>query len=293
MSEKPGSYRIVDLSAGRRMMINMLDLSEPKHSMYGLLEVDVTAARQFIAGHKARTGETLSFTAFLTLCLARAVEENKAVQAYRKGRQQLVLFDDVDVGVMVEHKVGEKRALMGHVIRGANRKTYRQIHDEIRAVQSAPLPPNRGLPPWFRTAMLLPWPLSSLFKVLMRMIGRHDPTIVTAMAGTVSITSVGMFGEGHSGWGIFPATEVLGLVVGSIAWKPAVVEGRIEPREILHLTVAFDHNVIDGAPAARFTRRLVELIESGYQLVDDQPVTTLGLEVVPTSPISQSYCRVT
>jgi pyruvate/2-oxoglutarate dehydrogenase complex dihydrolipoamide acyltransferase (E2) component len=104
----------------------------------------------------------------------------------------------------------------------------------------------------------------------MRMIGRSDPTIVTAMGGTVSITAIGMFGEGHSGWGIYPATEVLGLVVGSIAWKPAVVAGRIEPREILHLTVMFDHDVIDGAPAARFTRRLVELIESGDGLDEEQ-----------------------
>jgi pyruvate/2-oxoglutarate dehydrogenase complex dihydrolipoamide acyltransferase (E2) component len=44
------------------------------------------------------------------------------------------------------------------------------------------------------------------------------------------------------------------------------VEGRIEPREILNLTVAFDHDIVDGAPATRFTRRLVELIESGYGL---------------------------
>ena len=55
-----------------------------------------------------------------------------------------------------------------------------------------------------------------------------------------------------------------------IAWKPAVVEGRIEPREILHLTVVFNHDVIDGAPATRFTRRLVELIESGYGLNEAQ-----------------------
>lgn len=115
--------------------------------MVGLLEVDVTMARQFIAQHKQRTGETLSFTGFLTLCLAHAVEENKEVQAYLKGRKQLVLFDDVDVGMMIEHQVGEKRALMGHVIRGANRKTYREIHEEIRSVQSAPAPPNKGLPP--------------------------------------------------------------------------------------------------------------------------------------------------
>ena len=63
----------------------------------------------------------------------------------------------------------------------------------------------------------------------------------------------------------------LDLIVGSTAWKPAIVEGRIEPREILNLTVVFDHDVIDGAPAARFTRRLVELIESGYGLDKEQP----------------------
>jgi pyruvate/2-oxoglutarate dehydrogenase complex dihydrolipoamide acyltransferase (E2) component len=40
----------------------------------------------------------------------------------------------------------------------------------------------------------------------------------------------------------------------------------IEPREILNLTVMFDHDIVDGAPAARFMRRLVELIESGYGL---------------------------
>jgi hypothetical protein len=87
-----------------------------------------------------------------------------------------------------------------------------------------------------------------------------------------------MFGEGHSGWGIFPVTQVLGLVVGSIAWKPAVVEGRVEPREILHLTVTFDHNIVDGAPATRFTRRLVELIEDGYGLeeVDAQAEQTVN-----------------
>jgi len=104
---------------------------------------------------------------------------------------------------------------------------------------------------------------------------RRDPTFGTSMGGTVSITAVGMFGEGHSGWGIYPATGTLGLVVGSIAWKPAVVEGRIESREILNLTVVFDHNVIDGAPAARFTRRLVELMESGYGLDADQDISAI------------------
>jgi hypothetical protein len=119
---------------------------------------------------------------------------------------------------------------------------------------------------WFRSAMLLPWPLSRLVIALLRFNGRRDPTIAVSMGGTVALTSVGMFGGSHSGWGLSPTLHPLGLVVGSISQKPAVVEGRIEPREILNLTVSFDHDVVDGAPATRFVRRLVELIENGYGL---------------------------
>ena len=266
MNAKAIAHRVVDLAPGRRVWVNTLELSWPAHTIYGLLEVDVTVARRFIEEHKARTGETLSFAGFLAFCLARAVDEDKTIQAFRKGSRQLLMFEDVDVGLMVERKVGEKAALMGHVVRGANRKTYREIHDEIRKVQSEPVPPGRGMPSWFRSLMLLPWPLSRLAIALLRMNNRRDPTISVSMGGTVALTSVGMFGGGHSGWGLSPTPEPLGLVVGGITWKPAVVEGRIEPREILNLTVTFDHDVVDGAPATRFVRRLVELIESGFGL---------------------------
>jgi len=128
------------------------------------------------------------------------------------------------------------------------------------------------MPTWFRSAMLLPWPLSRLVKALFGMATRRDPTIRVSASGTVTVTAVGRFGKGHSGWGIASPPTSLNLVGGSMASKPAVIEGRIEPREILNLTVAFDHNVIDGAPAARFTQRLVALIESGYGLgeIDDR-----------------------
>lgn len=269
MNDNIGPYLVVDLSPGRRIWINTLELSWPPRSIYGLLEVDVTIARQSIAAHKARTGESLSFTGFLTYCLGRAVGEDTTLHACLKGRNQLMLFDDVNVGLMVEHKAGGKGALMGHVVRRANHKTYREIHDEIRAVQSGPVPPDRGMPSWFRSVMLWPWPLSRVVMAVLRWNRRRDPTVVVSMAGTAAITSVGLFGGGHSGWGLTPTPQPLGLVVGGIAWKPAVVDGRIEPREILHLTVMFDHDVVDGAPAARFTRRLVELIESGAGLAEN------------------------
>jgi pyruvate/2-oxoglutarate dehydrogenase complex dihydrolipoamide acyltransferase (E2) component len=236
--------------------------------MYGLLEVDVNVARQFISEYKARTGETLSFTGYLVFCLARAVDEDKSVQAYLKGRKQLVMFDDVDVGISIERQIGGTRAPIGHVIRRANHKTFLEIHQEIRSVQARPVPPHKGMPAWLRFILLLPWPLPTLFITLLRAIRRRDPigpASIAATAGTVGVTAVGMFGH-TSGWGLTPTVHSLMLVVGGIARKPAVVNDRIEPRDILSLTVVLDHDVVDGAPAARFVRRLVELIESGYGL---------------------------
>jgi pyruvate/2-oxoglutarate dehydrogenase complex dihydrolipoamide acyltransferase (E2) component len=266
MDKRIARYQVVDLPPGRRLMANANRLYWQKHFMYGLLEVDVTIVRQFIEEHRARTGEKLSFTGYLTFCLARAVDENKAVQAYFKGHKQLVICDDVDVGLMIEQKIGDRRALMGYTVRRANHKTYQEIHQEIRSVQSGPAPPSRGMPAWLQKAFLLPPPLSGWFGAVLDLAVRRDPTIFTSMAGTVGITAVGMFGKGQGGWGVAPLTHGLNLIVGGIAWKPAVVEGRVEPREILDLTVMYDHDVIDGAPAARFTQRLVELIEGGYGL---------------------------
>ncbi|MFN2242215.1 MAG: hypothetical protein ACK2U2_08005, partial [Anaerolineae bacterium] len=71
MKDPIGPYHVIELSKGRRVLMNALDLTAPKHYMYGLLEVDVTVVRQFIAEQKTRTGEALSFTGFLVYCLAR------------------------------------------------------------------------------------------------------------------------------------------------------------------------------------------------------------------------------
>ena len=271
MKEKLSPYHVVELPAARRDTSNLLDVYWWKHSVYGLLEVDVTIARQFIAAHKARTGEALSFTGYLAFCLARAVAEDPSVQAYRKGRKQLIVFDDVDVGVPVERTIGGTRAPIGYVIRRANHKTFHEIHQEIRTVQTQAVPPNKGMVSWLRFGLLLPWPLSRLFIALLRAAIRYDPAgTMVAQGGTVGVTAIGMFGH-SSGWALTPPMHSLGLVVGGIAHKPAVVDGRIEPREMLSLTVAFDHDVVDGAPAARFVRRLVELIESGYGLDEMEP----------------------
>jgi len=278
MNNVTNPYHLVEFPPERRGMAAFQELKAGRHNMYALLEVDVTLPRKFIEDFKAKTGEQLSFTGYLISCLARAVDEDKAIQACRKGGHQLVMFEDVDVGFMIELKKGEKNLLTAHVIRAANRKTFWEIHQEIRTVQSGQEPTSEQKASWFRSAMQLPWPLSVLFKALFLMIVRRNPTIVTSMAGTVGISSVGMFGKGHAGWGIAIGSHGLDLVVGGTARKLVEVEGRIESREFLSLTIIFDHDVIDGAPAARFTRQLVELIESGYGLDAVQAMPANGTE---------------
>ena len=263
------SYRVVELPASRRITHNYLDLYWWKHSIYALLEVDVTDARQFIENHKARTGEALSFTGYLAFCLACAVDEDKSVQAYPKGRKHLVIFDDVDVFLPVERELGGTPVAVPYVIRRANHKSFLEIHREIREFQTQPVPAGNGMAAAFQTIMSTPWPLPRLFVRLIRAVSRRDPTRAVMAAGTVGLTALGMAGRG-GGWGLAPAGQSLLLIVGGIARKPAVIDERVEPRDLLNLTVAFDHDVVDGAPAARFVKRLVNLIERGYGLEEAQ-----------------------
>ena len=90
--------------------------------------------------------------------------------------------------------------------------------------------------------------------------------------GTVTISAVGMVGKG-AGWGIPPSSpSICWITVGGISQKREYVDGQIATRDYLCLTVSFDHNMLDAAPAARFTKRFQELIESGYGLPLDEEV---------------------
>jgi pyruvate/2-oxoglutarate dehydrogenase complex dihydrolipoamide acyltransferase (E2) component len=56
------------------------------------------------------------------------------------------------------------------------------------------------------------------------------------------------------------------ITVGGIATKPRYIDGNLERRELLDLTISVDHAIVDGATAARFTRRLTSLLEHAVEL---------------------------
>ena len=273
-----GGYRRIPFEPARRLTIDAVVMGRRRHHVPVIAEVDVTVARREIARRKAATGEGLSFTAWVVKCLAQAASEHPRVHAARQGRRRIVLFDDVDVGVLAQRQVAGAAAgettPMGFVVHRAQSKSVEQIHDEIRAAQGKPIErgeqvltrgPGVPSPRVMRFFQALPAPLRRA--IFWNRFVRNPLRGQQAM-GTIGVTSVGMFGAvgGGDAWAVSTSIHPLSVAVGAIARKPWVVGARVEPREVLSLTVMFDHDVVDGAPVAAFLPRLRELMEAGYGL---------------------------
>ena len=270
-----GSYEVRRFPAFRTPTVDTVHLGKKRHHTHFLLEVDVTEARTRIREHKEKTTERISFTGWVIACIGKAVIEHKEVHALRKGRKRLVVFDDVDVAIVVERSVEDpshssESLPMPYLLRRANEKTVREIHNEIRAVQQASLAPGgvqlgSRLDPRIEKAFtMLPQFLRKLL-VWRRLL--RNPFLAKKSMGTVVVTSVGSIGaSGGYVWPIPIGIQPLIFGLGSIARKPGLVNDEIAVREYLSMTVLFDHDVTDGAPVVRFLECLKGLLERGHGL---------------------------
>jgi deazaflavin-dependent oxidoreductase (nitroreductase family) len=272
--------QVVEYSKARRFMREAIRSTHHKPLMHGLVEVDVTRARAVIEAVEATTGESLSFTAFIIACVGRAVHEHPYVHALWNGRRHLIMFDDVDVLTWIERDVGEGTAVLPCIVRAADRRSIRELSSDIRAAQVQALA-TIDVGGAKESQMLPAWTFRPYFALVTR-VGKRFPHVWKRTWGTVTLTAVGMIGEG-AGWGIPPSSpSICWITVGGIGQKEEDVDGEVVTRDYLNLTVSIDHNMVDAAPAARFTTRLRELIESGYGLPADEEtgVATVGIEGV-------------
>ncbi len=259
MTKDSDKYEVKPFPRVRQPIVDALHQAKSMSVVHALVEVDVTDARKMVRAFRKETAGPLSFTAFLVSCLARAVDEDKTMHAYRKGGR-LIVFDEVDIAVEIERDIEEqgKAPIYPRVIKGANNKNLRAIHDEITTAKRED---TSDIAKWTGRY----WHLPRFARFLLWRMWLGSPYWRKRLTGTVGISAVGMFGKGAA-WGIPISTYTLGITVGGISEKPRLMNGQLEVREYLSLTASFDHDVIDGAPAARFIQRLKELIESGYQL---------------------------
>lgn len=94
--------------------------------------------------------------------------------------------------------------------------------------------------------------------------GRISPDDLSG--GTFTLTNLGMYDvDAFTPVINLPEAAILG--VGRIAPKVTPHNGEIAIRDMLTLSLVFDHRLVDGAPAARFLQYLRQLIEEPFLLV--------------------------
>ena len=137
---------------------------------------------------------------------------------------EIVLHDAVHIGLAVDTPEG----LLVPVVRDAQAKSLRQIAAESQSL---------------------------IAKIQAHRIGPDE-----LQGGTFTITNLGMYNiDAFTPIINLPQAAILG--VGRIAARPAVVNGAVVPRQMVALSLTFDHRVVDGAPAARFLNAVREFVE--------------------------------
>ncbi len=261
------TYKQIQFPKTRIATWDVCEIGRKKHHIQAILELDVTKARQAIKSYRHSTKKQVSFTAWLIKTISKTIIEFPTVHAYLKNKSTAIIFDDIDISITVEREYGGKLAPLPFVIRQTNKKDIITITNEIAAAKNQSLTDNDvvlGQKKSRFTASLY-YCLPGLIR---RFIWRHflmTPGFAKKNMGSVMLTSIGMMGK-VNGWFMFTSIHPLSFGVSAIIKKPVVVKNAIEIREILNMTALIDHDVIDGAPMARFIAKLSENIEAGSGL---------------------------
>src|ERR1700674_6113865 len=137
-----------------------------------------------------------------------------------------------------------------YIVRAAQRKSAPEIHRELQAAKATPLGTNGPMNALEMQFFLLP----RFLRKAVWFVIRRNPYWFKDVAGTAAVTSMGMYTSGAAvGIPITPMT--LTLAIGSIETKLALQDGQVAEREVIHLNLSVDHDIIDGAPLMRFAQR--------------------------------------
>jgi len=246
----------------RRLSVYGFQAVEDGHYFHALLEFDITGLRKALreARVESRGG---SLFAFFLKAIAAALKEHPALNAIGDERRTTV-FDEVDISVPIEILRGDDIYNKQLVLRGVDRKSLSEVDREIEASRKADDGGKSYMPsPLMRVlAGVLP---GFAFRALIRAVLRNH-RMVARSSGTVFATSVSMFSS-MPGF-ILPyigGPKAAAFAIGSVVRKPVAVRGSVEIREIVNVTASFNHDLVDGAPAARFVNSLRSLVEKDYR----------------------------
>ena len=232
--------RPVDLPAGQRVELTILrktiarnmEVSRriPTAMVHDLGEVDDLVELRAKANRNRTTH--ISYQPFFMKALATALRDVPVLNAtYDAVSQEVTVYREVNVGFAVNTEAG----VLLPVIRNVDSSTILTLDGQMKQLVAAAR--NRSL-------------------------AAED-----LRGGTIALTNFGPFGGLWAAPMIFPP-QVAILGIGRIHQAPRVVAGgAIEARVVLPVSLAFDHRVVDGVPAATFVSRFLELLCSPQELM--------------------------
>jgi pyruvate dehydrogenase E2 component (dihydrolipoamide acetyltransferase) len=166
----------------------------------------------------------VSYTAILVETVAKALLEHSIINSTLDGNQ-IKIFEDINVGLAVATEYG----LVVPVIHNADRKSLKEIDTAIKELTE---------------------------KARQGKLSKEELT-----GGTFTVTNLGMYGVEFFTPIINPPEAAI-LGIGKITEKTVVVDGKVEVKPIITLSLSYDHRIVDGAPAAGFLLKVKEKIEN-------------------------------
>jgi pyruvate dehydrogenase E2 component (dihydrolipoamide acetyltransferase) len=216
---------------GKRRMIARKMVAAKTRVPHALLvdEADVSgllAERAKLREIGEREGVRITILPFLMKAVAGALQRHPALNAsLDESREEIVLKTKVDVGMAVDAEDG----LVVPVVRNADAKSVIELAREIERLSAAA-----------REGTLAPGDLAG---------------------GTFTISSVGSIG-GLFSYPVINVPEAAILAAHKIVSRPVVRDGEIVPRDMMYLSLSFDHRIVDGGAATRFLNEVVQRIEA-------------------------------
>lgn len=192
-------------------------------------EADVTGLlalrKKYLAAYEQR-GTKLTLTGFLVKAVVNTLQKHPLLNASLDATEEnLVLKSYFHLGIAVDTDAG----LIVPVIRDADKKSVVELSRELEE--------------------------------LARKARERKVTADDLKGGTFTISNQGGIGGAHFTPIVnVPEVAILGIGRGTV--KPVWKADQFEPRTLVPLALAYDHRVIDGGSAARFTVDLVQAIEN-------------------------------
>jgi len=195
--------------------------------------VDVTELANVRKNEKekaAKKGTHLTYLPFIIKATIKALKKHPFVASSVEG-DEIIVKKYYNIGVAIDTEEG----LIVPVIKGADQKKLYALADDVN---------------------------NFVEKSKSRKIDLMD-----LKGGVFTITNIGVIGSTYFTPIVnYPETCILGT--GRIEYKPSVIDGKVEIRQVMPISFTYDHRVLDGAEAARFMNDLKDLLEKPGFLVD-------------------------